>query len=131
MKRLLITCAIPLTMACAGLGALFILAETPALAKTEPATLSGDTSAPATLTAVAATSSPVPSATSSVTANNFSQGILFPYSILDKALIGNVDKSGNVDYLALKGNKNLELFLQAVATADLSQFPTFEVQPDP
>jgi hypothetical protein len=137
MKRLLMTYTLPLTMACAGLNALFILAETPAFAKTpalvniKTAISSSNTLSPTTAVMLAAVSPPATSSAPAATANNFAQGILFPYSILDKALLDNVDKSGNVDYLALKGNKNLDLFLQAVATADLSQFPTFEVQPDP
>jgi hypothetical protein len=131
MKRSLINLNLTLTTACAGLSALFILAKTPTLAKAEPATPSGETSPGSTSAAVTGTTFSASSPTPPVTTNNFAQGILFPYSILDKALIGNVDKSGNVDYVALKGNKNLELFLQAVATADLSHFPTFEVQPDP
>lgn len=61
----------------------------------------------------------------------FLQGILFPYSLLDRALKGKVDKNGNVDYVALKGDKDLDLFLRAVATADLSKFPVLEVKPLP
>jgi hypothetical protein len=114
MKRLLLTSTLSLTAVCGGLAALFIIVATPARAATEPAS--------STMVTPAAPAS---------TPNIFPQGMLFPYSLLDRALSGNVDKTGEVDYLALKGNKNLELFLQAVATADLSQFPSFEVQPDP
>lgn len=53
----------------------------------------------------------------------FPQGILFPYSLLDYALNGNVDKAGHVNYLAIKNNEGLKLFVQAVASADLSKFP--------
>jgi len=57
----------------------------------------------------------------------FPQGILFPYSLLDAALTGQVeDKNGfisYVNYLALQKNRALDLFVQAVATADLSKFP--------
>jgi hypothetical protein len=56
----------------------------------------------------------------------FSQGPLFPYSLLDEALAGNIEADGNVRYSNLKDNKYLGWFLKAVATADLSQFPTFE-----
>ncbi len=54
---------------------------------------------------------------------DFPQGILFPYSLLDAALINNVDKDGHVNYLGLKNNEALKLFIQAVATADASKFP--------
>lgn len=57
----------------------------------------------------------------------YAQGPLFPFSLLDFALAGNVDLDGNVNYTELKGNKNLGWFLKAVATADLKQFPTFDV----
>jgi hypothetical protein len=56
-------------------------------------------------------------------APDFPQGILFPYSLLDRALIGNVDKDGHVNYSALQKSDGLKLFIQAVATADLSKFP--------
>jgi hypothetical protein len=57
----------------------------------------------------------------------FAQGPLFPFSLLDFALAGNVDLEGNISYTDLKNNKNLQWFLKAVATADLKQFPTFDV----
>lgn len=57
----------------------------------------------------------------------FPQGMLFPYSLLDRAFTGNVDLKGNVDYLKLKDNADLKLFLEATRTADLSKFPTFNV----
>jgi hypothetical protein len=54
----------------------------------------------------------------------FPQGILFPYSLLDYTLAGNVDKDGHVNYVGMQKNiKGLDLFLQAVAGADLSAFP--------
>lgn len=59
----------------------------------------------------------------------FSQGILFPYSILDRALTGRVDEFGNVDYVALKDNVDLKRFLLAVSTADTTKFPVFQVAP--
>ena len=58
---------------------------------------------------------------------DFPQGPLFPYSLLDSALAGNVDTSGYVYYTNLKDNKSLNWFLKAVATADLKQFPVFDV----
>lgn len=58
---------------------------------------------------------------------DYPQGVLFPYSLLDSALSSHVDRSGNVDYSKLQDNKNLKLFIEAVAHADISQFPTFEV----
>lgn len=59
---------------------------------------------------------------------SFPQGILFPYSLLDMAMQGNVDRDGHVNYVALQGHKALELFVQAVATADLTQFPVLTRQ---
>lgn len=58
---------------------------------------------------------------------DFPQGLLFPYSLIDLALAGNVDLSGNVLYPNLKNNKRLDLYVQAVAHADLSEFPIFDV----
>ncbi len=58
---------------------------------------------------------------------DYPQGMLFPYSLLDKALTDNVDRNGNVDYSKLTDNKNLGYFIQAIEHADLSQFPTFDV----
>jgi hypothetical protein len=58
---------------------------------------------------------------------DYPQGMLFPYSLLDKALADNVDRNGNVDYSKLTDNKHLGYFIQAVEHADLSQFPTFDV----
>jgi len=75
-----------------------------------------------------ADSPPVTPSAEAAPAQNFTQGMLFPYSLLDAALSGRIDQSGNVDYAALKGNKHLELFLQAVATADLSQFPVIDMR---
>lgn len=61
---------------------------------------------------------------------SFPQGPLFPYSLLDEALAGNIEPDGNVRYSNLKDNKKLQWFLKAVATADLSQFPAFEYTVD-
>jgi Protein of unknown function, DUF547 len=125
MKRLW-TYPFSLTAARGRLAALFILVATPPLAVTSA--LTGRPALAATEPSFSILAAP---AVSTPSTNDFPQGILFPYSILDRALRGSVDKTGDVDYLALKGDKNLELFLQAVATADLSQFPSFEVPPDP
>jgi hypothetical protein len=59
------------------------------------------------------------------------QGIIFPHYLLDRALEPNVDKTGRVNYAALKGDKNLVEYLQAVATADLSKFPVLPGAPKP
>ncbi len=58
----------------------------------------------------------------------FNQGILFPYSYLDDALNSKVDTKGGVNYASLRGDANLNIFLQAVASADLSAFPVFPVK---
>jgi hypothetical protein len=63
---------------------------------------------------------------SAVVANNTLQGVVFPFSLLDAALNNRVNKEGGVNYAVLKGDKNLEAFVQAVATADISQFPVFK-----
>lgn len=113
MKRLLPNFALSLAATCGGLSTLFILAASPAVAQNT-----------GSLPAASTTATAAPGYT-------FPQGILFPYWILDKALENKIDKSGNVDYTALKSEKALDLFLKAVATADLSKFPTFQNQPDP
>ena len=59
---------------------------------------------------------------------SFNQGILFPYSYLDAALNGKVDSKGGVDYATLRGDANLNIFIQAVATADMERFPVFPVK---
>ena len=66
---------------------------------------------------------PAATDTEEVKGLEFPQGILFPYSLLDAALAGNVDKDGNVNYLAIKEHQGLKLFIEAVATADISKFP--------
>lgn len=68
------------------------------------------------------------SGTLSAPAGGFSQGLFFPHSIFERVLQNVVDKTGNVDYVALKGSKELDLYLQAVATADLSKFPVLPVR---
>lgn len=50
-------------------------------------------------------------------------------SILDRAIEGKVDKNGVVDYVALKGDANLDLFLRASAVADLARFPVLTIKP--
>ncbi len=59
---------------------------------------------------------------------SFNQGILFPYGYLETALDGKVDSKGGVDYASLRGDANLNIFMQAVATADLDAFPVFPVK---
>ncbi len=57
----------------------------------------------------------------------FPEGILFPYYLLDRALYKNVDEDGHVNYVGIQNDKEaaraLDLFIQAVSTADLSKFP--------
>jgi hypothetical protein len=78
---------------------------------------------------------PSPVAAQGETANTtqkklvFSQGILFPHSYLDAALAVSADDEGFVDYVPLKTDKNLGLYLQAVATADLAKFPVLKLPP--
>lgn len=67
------------------------------------------------------------SATPAVT-HKYPQGILFPYSLLDAATHGNIDDQGNINYLKIKDDKNLAQFMEAISNADLTQFPTFDVQ---
>lgn len=57
----------------------------------------------------------------------YPQGILFPYSLLDTATAGIVDENGNINYFKLKDNTYLDDFIKAIASADLTQFPTFTV----
>lgn len=68
-------------------------------------------------------------ATSTAARQEYGQGISFPHHLLDRALEPNVGKDGRVDYVALKGDKNLVAYLEAVAGADLSKFPVFPVPP--
>lgn len=89
-----------------------------ALSLTSPLRSSADTPATANIPVVA-----VP-----VMPKSFNQGILFPYSYLDSALNGKVDGKGGVDYATLRGDANLNIFIQAAATADLERFPVFPVK---
>ncbi|MEO6908998.1 MAG: DUF547 domain-containing protein [Abditibacteriaceae bacterium] len=57
----------------------------------------------------------------------YSQGILFPYSLLDEATRGNIDENGNINYFKIKDDPNMAQFIDAIAHADLVQFPTFNV----
>ncbi|MDQ3813220.1 MAG: DUF547 domain-containing protein [Armatimonadota bacterium] len=88
------------------------------------------TAAPADTAAAdnAATDTPAEDATEAIKPEDFPQGLLFPYYLLDAALNKRVDTNGTVDYAALKGNKYLDLFIKAVATADLSQFPSIDAK---
>ena len=63
--------------------------------------------------------------------NNLSQGILFPYWILDHAFQGRVNRSGEVDYAKLKGDPYLDIFVKGAAIADVSQFPVLPLPPLP
>ncbi len=63
-----------------------------------------------------------------VATHKYPQGILFPYSLLDAATHGNIDDYGNINYLQIKDNTSLAQFIDAIAHADLTQFPTFDVQ---
>jgi hypothetical protein len=78
-------------------------------------------------------STPVAAAAAAVAAApvNTLQGALFPYTYLDYALNGRVDKQGLVDYVALKGDKGLAYFVKALETASLDQFPTWEFPVEP
>jgi hypothetical protein len=58
----------------------------------------------------------------------FGQGLSFPYYLLDNALTKYADKNGNVDYAGLKGDADLDLFIQALKTADMTRFPVFKVK---
>lgn len=53
----------------------------------------------------------------------FNQGALFPHTLLDRALTKAVNTTGEVSYSDLKGNADLDSYIQAVATADLASFP--------
>jgi hypothetical protein len=53
----------------------------------------------------------------------FNQGALFPHTLLDRALLKAVNTTGEVSYSDLKGNADLDLYIQALATADLTRFP--------
>lgn len=73
--------------------------------------------APATLPAAAAANQP----------QEFPQGMLFPYYLLDRVLDGKVDKDGHVNYVAMQndkdGKRSMDYFMQAIASADLTRFP--------
>ncbi|MDF2440465.1 MAG: hypothetical protein JWN98_1449, partial [Abditibacteriota bacterium] len=59
----------------------------------------------------------------------FGQGVLFPFSLLDVAVDRRISKDSEVNYTQLKGDKNLDKFVRAVATADLKRFPVFTSMP--
>ena len=90
----------------------------------EPITI--QPTAPAT-TAIMAAPAGSPDADLLVDPKDYPQGILFPYSLIDRALYNNVDLEGKVLYPNLKGNKHLDMYIKAVAVADLTQFPVFDV----
>ena len=58
----------------------------------------------------------------------FNQGLLFPTYIFDAALTDKIGKSGDVDYATLRGDANLDTFIKAVSTADVSRFPVLPVK---
>jgi len=58
----------------------------------------------------------------------FTQGVLFPYPLISRALEGKMDKNGNINYLELQKDKNLATFIRALSTADLTQFPVHTVK---
>ncbi|HVF84412.1 MAG TPA: DUF547 domain-containing protein [Abditibacteriaceae bacterium] len=58
----------------------------------------------------------------------FNQGLLFPTYIFDAALADKVGKAGDIDYATLRGDANLDTFIKAVATADVSRFPVLPVK---
>ncbi len=81
-----------------------------------------------------AAETPAVAATTAETAaeeETFSQGVLFPFSLFDMAIKDTVDDRGNVDYTKLKGDPNLDRFVRAVGSADLSQFPVFDAKTAP
>lgn len=59
------------------------------------------------------------------------QGVAFPYERLDRVLRANVDKEGNVAYARVKGNNDLDIFVRALALADLTKFPNWMNPADP
>lgn len=56
----------------------------------------------------------------------FNQGALFPHTLLDRALTKAVNNTGEVSYSDLKGDADLDLYIQAIATADLASFPVLK-----
>jgi hypothetical protein len=71
---------------------------------------------------VAAPSSKISTASASV-----NQGVTFPHHLLDRALAGRVSDDGTVDYVAIKGDKSLAAYITALAGADLTKFPDWDV----
>lgn len=59
------------------------------------------------------------------------ESIAFPYGRLEKVLRAYVDNEGNVFYAKVKGDNDLEIFVRAVALADLSNFPVWTIPADP
>lgn len=67
-------------------------------------------------------------AKTTVQPTTFNQGLLFPTYIFDAALADKVGKTGDVDYATLRGDANLDTFIKAIATADVSQFPVLQMK---
>lgn len=113
-------CSLPL----AGLPVVGLIAwSTPAaIADTVKITPTAPTSTTVTRTSIDGTEPAMP-----LDPKDYPQGLLFPYSLFDDALKGNVDLNGNVAYNNLKDNKKLNYYLQAAAHANLSEFPVFDV----
>lgn len=59
---------------------------------------------------------------------NLGQGISFPYDLLENVLKRFVDAKGNVAYARAKGDNDLEIYVRAVALAELGaeKFPVFQ-----
>ncbi len=84
--------------------------------------------APKTETAAETSKNETPATPAPTEDEKFSQGVLFPFSLFDLAIKDAIDDRGNVDYAKLKGNPNLDRFVRAVGSADLKQFPVFEIK---
>lgn len=142
MKRLSFILTLPVLVTLAGTGTVAVAKtkkpRNPAPTQTQPAT--GGTSGTTTSGTTTGTTTTGTATGTTNTAivnpaannpdldpqNDTMQGILFPYSLYDYALINHVDHNGNVDYAGLKGNQFLDRFVKAVAGADVSQFPVFK-----
>ena len=74
----------------------------------------------------------LPSAYSAQELQDLGEGIVFPYDLLDAVLGKCVDiNKGYVNYLLIKGDPNLDLFVHCVAVADTTDFPAFPRPADP
>ena len=99
---------------------IFTLAVASAVCGAAVLGVAGFTAAPAVAQNNSTTAAPKP---------NFAQGILFPHWMLDAALANTVDQEGFVDYVPLKTDKNLNMYMEAIATADLKKFPVLQLPP--